>query len=56
MKNILDSIVESLMGKENVVKWWYTPNIAFNMWTPYDMFKMDPDRVAQYLYEQQSTL
>lgn len=52
MKDFLDKIVTALVGKNMVDDWWNRPNVAFDMYTPADMYEINPDRVASYLYAQ----
>jgi len=55
MKNNLDSILLALLGsKELVLKWWNSPNRAFDGDTPQQLFDNQETykKVADYIYKQ----
>jgi hypothetical protein len=44
-----DRLIEGLVGKENMNKWWTSPNKSFDNRTPAEMFSEDPRSVYEYL-------
>ena len=44
-----DRLIESMVGKDLVNKWWSSPNNAFDGSTPAQMFTEDPRSVYEYL-------
>ena len=44
-----DRLIEDLVGKENMNKWWTSPNKSFDNRTPAEMFSEDPRAVYEYL-------
>lgn len=46
----LDRMLISLLGTPKLVDvWWKSPNFAFNLMTPEEMFDKDPMRVFGYV-------
>ena len=57
LKNIRgrsEALLIALIGKELAPKWWQSPNRAFNMEKPEDVWKLDPESVYQYLMNHSS--
>ncbi len=48
-KKECDRMLESLVGKGMVDKWWQSPNKAFGDKKPIDVFETDPRSVVDYL-------
>ena len=48
-KQQCNEMVEALVGKDNVMKWWGSPNKSFNDQTPFVQFEKDPNVVRDYL-------
>lgn len=44
-----DRLIEAMVGKDLVGKWWSSPNKAFDGRTPAEAFKEDPRSVYEYL-------
>jgi len=44
-----DRLIEAMVGKDLVNKWWSSPNKAFDGTTPAEMFSEDPRSVYEYL-------
>lgn len=44
-----DKLIEALVGKDLVGKWWSSPNKAFENRTPASVFEEDPKSVYEYL-------
>jgi len=42
-------MLEALVGKDNVDKWWASPNRAFGDQTPFVQFELEPHIVRDYL-------
>lgn len=42
-------MLESMIGKDNIDIWWNSPNKAFDMKMPIDVYKETPDVVINYL-------
>jgi hypothetical protein len=38
-----------MLGKDNIEKWWQSPNRAFDMKTAQEQFDIDPEVVYNYL-------
>jgi hypothetical protein len=54
-KNAIDTILLSMLGsKEQVSRWWCSPNKAFNGEIASIMFKKDTQRVVDYVLQQYS--
>lgn len=52
-KQKCDVMLQALLGnKEVIVKWWNTPNKAFNDETPIEVFERDEQLVFKYLASQ----
>lgn len=52
-KEKLDKFLLSLLGSEELVhKWWNSPNKAFDMKTPQEVFDRDKDEVKAYVIKQ----
>lgn len=47
----LNKLVNDLLGcsEELVVRWWNSPNRAFNNETPFDTYLVSPEKVRDYL-------
>lgn len=55
MKLKLNKILFALLGSDELVsKWWNSPNKAFDLKTPYEMWETDDGkkRVIEYIYQQ----
>lgn len=48
-KRQCNEMLEALVGKDNVSKWWAAPNRAFGDRTPFLQFELDPNIVRDYL-------
>lgn len=49
-KEHLDQILFALLGKDDLVKkWWKSPNKAFDLKTPEEVFNVDQKAVITYL-------
>lgn len=49
----LDEMLLGLLGSPQLVKrWWQSPNLAFDLQTPDQVWSNDPDQVRQYIYNQ----
>lgn len=44
-----DRLLEAMVGKDLVGRWWMSPNRAFDGRTPAEVFKEDPRSVYEYL-------
>jgi hypothetical protein len=44
-----DRLIEAMVGKDLVDKWWSSPNKAFDGSTPAEVFSEDPRSVYEYL-------
>jgi hypothetical protein len=44
-----DRLIESLVGKDLIGRWWASPNKAFENRTPAVVFEEDPRAVYEYL-------
>ena len=44
-----DALLEAMLGKEFPIKWWNSPNKAFNDNTPETIFSTEPVTVYAYL-------
>lgn len=42
-------LVIAMLGKELAVNWWTSRNKAFDMQTPEEVWKTEPDKVYSYL-------
>lgn len=52
-KTIINRILLSLLGNENLVdQWWNSPNRHWNQNTPFDIWISDPDSVYNYVLGQ----
>jgi hypothetical protein len=49
IKERCDRMLLSLVGEEQVQKWWESPNKAFDDMTPCKQFQIDPLVVYKYL-------
>lgn len=49
-KQELDKWLLAMLGKESYVDlWWTNPNKAFDMKTPIEVYRTNPDAIARYL-------
>lgn len=48
-KEQCNEMLTALVGKENVAKWWGSPNRAFGDRTPFLQFELDANIVRDYL-------
>lgn len=48
-KNIANNLVASMVGPDQVVAWWTSPNLAFDGQTPESQWITGSDRVVNYL-------
>jgi len=48
-KRQCNEMLEGLVGKDNVDKWWASPNKAFDDQTPFVQFELEPHIVRDYL-------
>lgn len=49
-KNRLDGLLFAIVGSETLVeRWWNSPNKAFDMQKPIDVFEVDSERVRDYI-------
>lgn len=44
-----EALVIAMLGAATAPKWWASPNRAFELKTPEQMWTIDPDRVYAYL-------
>ena len=44
-----DALVDAMVGKELSTRWWQSPNRAFDMKSPVDMWEEDYEQVYNYL-------
>ena len=44
-----DRLIEALVGKDLIGRWWASPNKAFENRTPAVVFEEDPRAVYEYL-------
>jgi hypothetical protein len=51
-KEKCDMILEAIVGLNAMDIWWNSPNKAFDMRPPKEMFEEDPKRVYRYLLNQ----
>ena len=49
LKKDCDRMLESLLGLKHSKIWWDSPNKAFDMETPINIFNTEPNRVYNYL-------
>ena len=49
LKKRSDALLVAMVGKELAVKWWDSPNRAFDGQKPSDRWEHDPVEVYQYL-------
>ena len=52
IKEKCDMILEAIVGLNAMDIWWNSPNKAFDMRPPKEMFEEDPKRVYRYLLNQ----
>lgn len=45
----IDQYLTAMLGKENVTKWWYSPNKAFLGATPNEVYLTNPETVEMYV-------
>jgi len=46
----LDRVLGSMLGSEDLVRrWWDSPNRAFDMRAPAEVFDTEPDAVVSYI-------
>ena len=51
MKDDCDKMLKTLLGSDAFVeKWWQSPNLYFNMKTPFEVFVQDADSCL-YVYD-----
>jgi hypothetical protein len=49
-KIYLSQVLKAMLGREELVnKWWTSPNRAFDLRTPEDMYRTYPKRVSEYI-------
>lgn len=48
-KQQCDALLLALVGENLKEQWWKTPNKAFNLSTPEEIFENAPDTVFEYL-------
>ncbi len=49
----MDKLLLALVGSEDLVnKWWLSPNKAFDMQQPADVYEQDPKKVINYILSQ----
>lgn len=49
-KQYADELVAALVGDEFVDKWWNSPNLAFNSFTPLEVWERENTKVISYLH------
>lgn len=42
-------LVIAMLGKDNAPNWWASRNKAFDMQTPEDVWKTEPEKIYNYL-------
>ena len=52
LKSKCDMILHAVVGPNAIEGWWNSPNKAFDMKPPKEMFEEDPKRVYRYLLDQ----
>ena len=52
IKEKCDMILEAIVGLNAIDFWWNSPNRAFDMRPPKEMFEENPKRVYSYLLNQ----
>lgn len=48
-RELCNSILKSTVGENLIEKWWQSPNKAFNLQKPEDVWQTDCDKVFSYL-------
>lgn len=48
-KKQCDALLNTLVGENLSEKWWTSPNMAFQLKTPKEVFDESPDTVYEYL-------
>lgn len=49
----MDKFLFALLGSDKLVEaWWASPNKAFELKTPEEVFDLDPDKVINYILTQ----
>lgn len=49
LKSKCNTYLVAMIGESLVEKWWQSPNKAFDLQKPVDVFEKNPDTVAQYI-------
>ena len=47
----LNKYLTVMLGKENVPKWWLSPNKAFSGATPNETYLTNPEIVEKYIFD-----
>jgi hypothetical protein len=48
-RELSNNILRSLFGEKQIAKWWQSPNKAFNLQKPEDVWQTNSDKIFNYL-------